>query len=167
MIYKMELDTPAALLRICMTDEAILYVGFAPPDERWLARWFPDESAAPPDKPLPPPAKALETQIREYFQGQRKQFDLPLDVRDTDFRRRVYGALREIPYGQTVSYGELARRLGSAPRAVGQANHNNPISIVIPCHRVIGADGSMVGYGGGLPRKTFLLELEARITHGD
>jgi methylated-DNA-[protein]-cysteine S-methyltransferase len=102
-------------------------------------------------------------QLQEYFAGERRAFDLPLAPAGTVFQRRVWTALLDIPYGATTSYGEIARRLGLPPgasRAVGLANGANPISIVIPCHRVIGADGSLTGYGGGLDRKRFLLDLE-------
>lgn len=103
-----------------------------------------------------------ETQLAEYFSGQRREFDLPLAPRGTDFQRRVWNALLTIPYGETRSYGEIAALAGSpkAFRAVGSANHNNPISIFIPCHRVIGADGSLTGYGGGMEVKAALLALE-------
>jgi len=103
------------------------------------------------------------TQLAEYFALQRKNFDLPLDLRGTDFHQRVWQALLEIPYGETTSYGELAERIGSPgqARAVGVANGANPIAIIVPCHRVIGADGSLVGYGGGLERKQLLLDLES------
>jgi methylated-DNA-[protein]-cysteine S-methyltransferase len=102
-------------------------------------------------------------QLHAYFAGQLTQFDLPLAMDGTPFQRRVWAALREIPYGQTISYGELAHSVGSpgAARAVGLANGRNPVGIIVPCHRVIGADGSMTGYGGGLQRKVWLLEHEA------
>jgi len=102
-------------------------------------------------------------QLQAYFAGALTDFDVPLELEGTDFQRRVWSALREIPYGETISYGELARRVGSpgAARAVGLANGRNPVGIIVPCHRVIGADGSMTGYGGGLARKVWLLEHEA------
>lgn len=105
-------------------------------------------------------------QIAAYFAGQRKTFDLPLSPRGTEFQRRVWDALGGIPYGTTISYGELARRIGDpkAFRAVGLANGSNPISIIVPCHRVIGANGKLTGYGGGIERKKALLELEAPST---
>ena len=111
-----------------------------------------------------PFAGAVE-QLGEYFAGGRTSFDLPLELRGTVFQRQVWEALRDIPHGGTESYGALAARLGPAvsPRAVGTANGQNPVSIVVPCHRVIGADGSLVGYGGGLERKRLLLELEAGV----
>ena len=112
------------------------------------------------------PLAAAASQLAEYFAGQRTAFDLPLAIAGTEFQRRVWAALREIPYGRTVSYGELARGIGraSASRAVGLANGRNPLSIVLPCHRVIGSDGSLTGYGGGLGRKRFLLDLEQRVS---
>ena len=103
-------------------------------------------------------------ELNEYFAGVRKTFDLPLRPKGTPFRLKVWRALGQIPYGQTCSYAELARRAGNikACRAVGGANHHNPIPVIIPCHRVIGADGSLTGYGGGLDKKQFLLALEQR-----
>jgi methylated-DNA-[protein]-cysteine S-methyltransferase len=101
-------------------------------------------------------------QLREYFSGKRTDFDLPLEPQGTPFQRGVWKRLEEIPYGETISYGELAKRVGNpkASRAVGAANGQNPIPIVIPCHRVIGANGKLTGFGGGLPTKEKLLELE-------
>ena len=102
-------------------------------------------------------------QLDAYFAGELTEFDLPLDLHGTDFQRQCWLALATIPYGQTVSYGEQARRLGLGPdaaRAVGAANGQNPLPLVLPCHRVIGADGSLTGYAGGLDRKTALLRLE-------
>jgi methylated-DNA-[protein]-cysteine S-methyltransferase len=108
--------------------------------------------------------RAALAQLDEYFAGRRQVFDLPLSPRGTDFRKLVWRALQAIPYGQTATYGEIARAIGQpqASRAIGGANHHNPLAIIIPCHRVIGADGSMTGYGGGLARKRLLLELESR-----
>ncbi len=105
---------------------------------------------------------AITTQLREYFAGRRTRFEIAVEPRGTEFQRRVWAALVDIPYGQTMSYGALARRIGDdkAVRAVGLANGANPISIVIPCHRVIGASGALTGFGGGLPTKRALLDLE-------
>lgn len=105
-------------------------------------------------------------QLGEYFAGQRTEFDLPLNPMGTPFQRTVWAALREIPYGETISYGQLADRIGNpaASRAVGLANGKNPIGVIIPCHRVVGADGSLTGYGGGLARKQHLLDFEQRKT---
>lgn len=105
-------------------------------------------------------------ELSEYFSGQRKEFTVPLDEVGTDFQLRVWQLLREIPYGQTITYGELARRFGdpNAVRAVAGANARNPIGIVTPCHRVIGANGKLTGYAGGLENKEFLLRLEGEPT---
>lgn len=106
--------------------------------------------------------KSVQSQLDEYFQGKRREFSLPLAPRGTEFQKKVWKALQEIPYGETRSYGQIAGVVGSpkAGRAVGMANHQNPIAIVIPCHRVIGADGKLTGYAGGLEKKTALLMLE-------
>ena len=108
--------------------------------------------------------KKADAQLKEYFAGKRQIFDLPIAPDGTVFQRNVWKALQNIPYGQTRSYGQIARAVGheKASRAVGLANKRNPIAIIIPCHRVIGADGKLVGYGGGLDKKTYLLELEKR-----
>ena len=105
-------------------------------------------------------------QLDAYFAGDLVEFDLPLELQGTEFHRRCWLALASIPYGQTVSYGEQARRLGlgsDAARAVGAANGRNPLPLVLPCHRVIGADGSLTGFGGGLDVKRFLLEHEGAL----
>jgi methylated-DNA-[protein]-cysteine S-methyltransferase len=111
-----------------------------------------------------PFANAVE-QLEQYFAGKRVEFDLELDMRGTDFQKSVWEALLTIPYGETRSYGEIARQIGrpDRARAVGAANGSNPISIIVPCHRVIGADGSLTGYGGGLDRKRFLLDHESGV----
>ena len=108
------------------------------------------------------PLASTLTQLKEYFAGTRRSFDLPLRLQGTEFQQRVWQELTQIPYGETWSYGQLAKRIGkpSASRAVGLANGRNPISILVPCHRVIGADGSLTGYGGGLERKQWLLAHE-------
>jgi len=111
------------------------------------------------------PFKTAADQLDAYFAGVLTLFDLPLAPVGSAFQQRVWAALQEIPYGQTESYGELAERIGSpgGARAVGLANGKNPIGIIIPCHRVVGADGSLTGYGGGLDRKKLLLDLETRV----
>jgi methylated-DNA-[protein]-cysteine S-methyltransferase len=110
----------------------------------------------------PTPFGAAVEQLTAYFAGDRESFELELAPAGTAFQLAVWEALRTIPYGETRSYGELAAQIGrpGASRAVGAANGNNPLSIVVPCHRVIGADGSLTGYGGGLPRKQWLLSME-------
>ena len=109
-----------------------------------------------------PMLDAAQDQLNAYFEGRLRRFDLPLDFRGTDFQRAVWRALLDIPYGETRSYGEIARALGrpGASRAVGAANGRNPISIVAPCHRVIGSGGGLTGFAGGLAAKTWLLRLE-------
>lgn len=111
--------------------------------------------------------REVARELDAYFAGKLRQFSVPLDLRGTDFQRRVWELLRDIPYGETRSYGQVACALAcpTASRAVGRANGSNPISIVVPCHRVIGADGKLTGYGGGLDRKQALLDLEARVLH--
>ena len=106
---------------------------------------------------------AVRVQLGEYFAGERTRFDVPIEMEGTRFQRRVWRELEEIPYGETISYGELARRVEqpSAARAVGLANGRNPISVIVPCHRVIGANGNLTGYGGGMERKRILLGLES------
>ena len=101
-------------------------------------------------------------ELEEYFDGRRRTFDVPLAPNGTDFQRSVWSALTEIPFGTTISYAQLARRVGkeAAVRAVGAANGRNPIPVIVPCHRVIGSDGSLTGFGGGLPRKKWLLQHE-------
>ena len=114
------------------------------------------------ESPTSGPLPEAMRQLDEYFAGRRREFDIPLRLHGTEFQRRVWNVLLEIPYGATWSYGELARRIDkpNASRAVGLANGRNPISILVPCHRVIGADGSLTGYGGGLERKRWLLAHE-------
>jgi len=115
------------------------------------------------------PLAFARAQLEEYFAGTRQRFELPLHPLGTPFQLAVWQELGRIPYGVTISYGELARRIGkpAAMRAVGAANGRNPLPIVLPCHRVIGADGSLTGFGGGLPTKHFLLTLEHALPVGD
>lgn len=113
--------------------------------------------------------KLVKKQLDEYFEGTRKQFDLPLMPEGTDFQKKVWEALTEIPYGETTSYKEIGQKIGcpKGSRAVGLANNRNPIAVIIPCHRVIGGDGKLVGYGGGLPIKEKLLTLEGVVVKND
>jgi methylated-DNA-[protein]-cysteine S-methyltransferase len=149
------IDSPIGTLTLSCEDEWFtgLYMG-TPSKRPDLSDW----REAPHAKPLAEAAR----QLGQYFSGQRRKFELPLKFIGTEFQQRVWRALTEIPYGTTISYGELARRLGnpSASRAVGLANGKNPIAVIVPCHRVIGADGSLTGFGGGLPRKEWLLSHE-------
>ncbi|MCW2752233.1 MAG: cysteine methyltransferase [Aeromicrobium sp.] len=124
-----------------------------------------DFDASKPRKARKPDAllDQAEEQLTAYFAGELTDFDLPLASEGSEFQKKVWAELRRIPYGETASYGDIARRLGYEPvisRAVGAANGANPIPIVVPCHRVIGADGTLTGYGGGIERKKILLDLE-------
>jgi methylated-DNA-[protein]-cysteine S-methyltransferase len=123
------------------------------PDDGWIH----DDGAAP----FPETRRQLDA----YFAGELRDFDLPLDMAGTAFQRQVWAELCHIPFGMTISYGELARRIGNpnGSRAVGLANGRNPVSIIVPCHRVIGSSGKLVGYGGGLARKQALLAFEASV----
>jgi methylated-DNA-[protein]-cysteine S-methyltransferase len=148
-----EMDSPVGVLRLVSDGEALTSLMFDPPDEPVGER--DDDHAV---------LAAARSQLEAYFAGELKEFDLPLAAVGTPFQLRVWQALREIAYGQTVTYGEIAHRLGLAPgasRAVGAANGKNPIAIVVPCHRVIGSHGRLVGYAGGLDRKERLLSLES------
>ena len=146
-------DSPVGPLTLAGRDGALGHLRMAgQTHEPNRAGWTQDDDSFP---------EAVE-QLDAYFAGELKTFDLELDLAGTDFQRRVWSALRTIPYGETRSYGEIAAQIGSpgASRAVGLANGRNPIGIIVPCHRVIGASGSLTGYGGGLDRKRVLLELE-------
>lgn len=154
----LRVDSPVGPLRLTSDGEHLTGV------------WFEEHRHGPRDvgpatEPAQAPAVLLTAarQLEEYFAGERTVFDLPVSTRGTPFQERVWAALRTIPYGRTWSYGQLAEALGSpgAARAVGLANGRNPVSIVVPCHRVVGADGSITGYGGGVGRKQQLLDLEA------
>ncbi len=155
------LDTPLGRLALVVADDRLRAVGWVGGDGRdgRMSRTLASMDLVP----RPNPA-GLTAALRAYFAGDVKVLDgLPVDLRGTAFQMSVWGALRDIPCGETISYGELARRIGrpSAVRAVGLANGANPVGIVVPCHRVIGASGDLTGYGGGLPRKRWLLAHEA------
>jgi methylated-DNA-[protein]-cysteine S-methyltransferase len=130
-----------------------------------------DHEGPKPDAGWQPDGKkfdAVSRQLAAYFAGELHEFNVPLDPQGTEFQKKVWRELCRIPFGETISYGELARRIGqpTASRAVGLANGRNPIAIIVPCHRVIGADGSLTGYGGGIDRKKWLLEHEAAAKAG-
>jgi methylated-DNA-[protein]-cysteine S-methyltransferase len=152
------MDSPVGELRVIERAGALSAIEFTP--------WRPPADGRPlgeraDDHPV---LAATVAQLTEYFAGERTAFDLPVAPRGTEFQERVWAQLVQIPFGETASYGEVAGRLGltaAASRAVGTANGRNPIPIVIPCHRVIGADGSLTGYAGGMERKKALLDLES------
>jgi methylated-DNA-[protein]-cysteine S-methyltransferase len=156
--------SPIGDLTLVAEDGALVSVGMVPPaaprsrSEARLHESSAEQLGERDDASLAP----ARAQLEEYFAGERTEFDLELAPRGDAFQLQVWALLQQIPYGQTRSYGDLARQLGDVhlSQAVGAANGRNPIAIVIPCHRVIGADGSLVGYAGGLDRKRFLLSLE-------
>ena len=152
------LDSPVGPLLLAAGDDGLRLIEFGDPRHPTT----PDADCREGDNAV---LRSTRAQLREYFAGARRGFDLPLAPRGTAFQRRVWNALTAIPYGSTTSYGEIARRIGApdAVRAVGAANGRNPLPIVVPCHRVIGADGSLTGFGGGLPAKRFLLGLEGAL----
>ena len=145
------LETPIG--RIVLESDGDVLIGVWLPNERRHKRRDGED--------VPPVLKETATQLEEYFAGERTAFDLPMELAGTDFQRVVWNELTRIPYGETISYGELARRVGrpNGPRAVGQANGRNPIPIIVPCHRVLASNG-IGGYGGGLKVKRALLALE-------
>lgn len=141
--------------------DVLIGLGHYPTRERALESLHRHWPEAEPD-PDAPPLPAVRRQLDEYLAGSRRGFDIPLEAGGTPFQRLCWEALQRIPYGETRSYSQMAREIGrpAAVRAVGHANHDNPIGIIIPCHRVIGANGSLTGYAGGLDMKRALLELE-------
>lgn len=152
-----EIDSPVSTLRLVAGEAGLVAILWA---EERVGRVPLGPTVAAPDYPLLNEAAA---QLHAYFSGHRRSFDLPLDFRGTAFQRSVWEALLTIPYGETRSYGEIARQIGrpSAVRAVGAANGRNPLSIVAPCHRVIGGGGALTGFAGGLAAKRLLLDLES------
>lgn len=147
------INTPLGELTLIARDESLAAMHFAG------GRHAPEERGERADLPL---FAEAERQFGEYFERRRTEFDLPLAPRGKPFQLQVWELLKEIPYGETRTYGDLARRLGDVnySQAVGAANGQNPLSVIVPCHRVIGADGSLTGYAGGLDRKRYLLALE-------
>ena len=151
----MRLDTPIGVLTLAADDAGLRRIDFPPPRPP-PEDWIEGDSAV---------LAETRRQLEAYFAGTRRDFDLPLSPQGTAFQREVWQTLAEIPYGATWSYRDLAQRIGrpSALRAVGAANGRNPLPIVLPCHRVIGANGALTGFGGGLPTKAFLLRLEGSL----
>lgn len=151
-----KIKTPIGAVDLVAHDQALLVVQ-TPNDPHDQLRFFKLKKGA--DHPL---LKRAEQQLNEYFQGTRQVFDLPLEFRGTEFQKKVWGALLKIPYGQCITYGAQAAQIGrpQAARAVGASNSRNPLAIIVPCHRVIGASGALVGYAGGLSMKQKLLQIE-------
>ena len=159
------MSSPLGLLFLARTERGLRFVDYL--ERRSLKRAFASHAEAAPDAKWEPSLlelKPVVDQLDGYFCGNLKAFDLPLDAVGSEFQLKVWRVLRLIPYGETRSYGQIAKAIGQpgAARAVGLASNRNPLAIIVPCHRVIGANGSLTGYGGGLPRKRKLLELEAR-----
>ena len=152
------MPSPVGLLTLVASDTGLAAVLWENDDPKRVPLTIAGEDASH------PVLREAERQLKEYFAGTRTAFDLPLDFQGTDFQKRVWAALLAIPFGETRSYGEIARALGNpgASRAVGAANGRNPISIIAPCHRVIGASGKLTGFAGGLEAKARLLALETR-----
>jgi len=159
-MYYCYFDTPIGELLLAGEADALTMIGFPKgamrrdPEPDWIFKEEPFEN--------------VRVQLAEYFAGDRKDFDLPLKLEGTDFQVSVLEALRQIPYGETMSYGAVAKQIGrpKAMRAVGAANGRNPIPIIVPCHRVIGSTGDLTGFGGGLDTKEALLRLEAENSGG-
>lgn len=151
-----EIESPVGVLRLAGGPQALREIHFVEGPRPWSKKpeWTPNQA----------PFAAVIKQLGEYFAGKRRVFDVPLALEGTAFQLGVWRALLQIPYGETVSYKQLAQRIGNgkAVRAVGLANGANPIPIIVPCHRVIGSDGSLTGFGGGIPLKQKLLALESR-----
>ncbi|MEO7717305.1 MAG: methylated-DNA--[protein]-cysteine S-methyltransferase [Capsulimonas sp.] len=158
MIYYTQFESPVDTITLTSDGASLtgLYMNEHKHAELFADEWIRDDQAAPFQETI--------RQLTAYFAGERTDFDLPLAPRGTPFQQIVWNMLREIPYAQTMTYGQLAAKIGNpnASRAVGLANGRNPISIIVPCHRVIGASGKLVGYGGGLERKETLLSLESK-----
>lgn len=173
-VYRSTLDSPLGSLRVVFTSAGLAHIALPEEPERpgqherWMRRVFPRAqvlSTLPSDSDAP--AEVLR-QLHQYFEGRRRIFDLPLDLRGSPFQKVVWSNVARIPFGRIASYSEIAHLAGRprASRAVGAANGSNPIPLVIPCHRVVGADGSLTGYGGGLPAKRWLLVHEGVLRDG-
>lgn len=156
-LYEKYISSPVGKLRLIASDRGLRFVGFDNENGKYTALEGEIETSHTHKYIV-----QAEKQLAEYFAGKRNEFDVKLDMQGTVFQINAWRALQKIPYGKTRSYGEQAKLVGDVKkaRAVGMANNRNPIAIIVPCHRVIGADGKLVGYGGGLKRKEWLLKLE-------
>ncbi len=163
-VHTAALDTPVGPLQLASTTNGLVYVALPRESGRgfqgWLRRHAPDARC----REAWAPNRAAARQLLEFLEGKRRAFDLPLDLRATDFQQAVYAEVASIPYGEVRAYAEVARAIGQprAVRAVGAANGANPLPLVIPCHRVVQTGGKLGGYGGGLPLKKRLLAMEHR-----
>jgi methylated-DNA-[protein]-cysteine S-methyltransferase len=156
------IDSPVGKLLLTVGAAGLTTVCFEPLDLHLTTKWLPDDRDGDNASAT---LTAATDQMAAYFAGERTTFDLPLSPMGTPFQHRVWNALRGIPFGESVTYGELARHIGApnGARAVGAANGRNPLPIIVPCHRVIGADGSLTGFGGGVERKHWLLNHERSV----
>ena len=156
------IESPVGKLALAARADGLTTILFEPHDPSVFAAWRPSDAAAPGASAV---LARTRHQLAAYFAGDLTTFDLPLSPTGTSFQRRVWDALRRIPFGESTSYGQIARGLGvpNSARAVGAANGRNPIPIIVPCHRVIGANGSLTGFGGGIERKHWLLEHERAV----
>lgn len=162
-LHRARVDTPVGPLVVLASDVGLRAVLWGDEPLQRVHSAVADEAVV--DDPSHAVLVTALAQLDEYFAGRRRGFDVPLDARGTAFQRSAWDALCTIPFGETVSYGEQARRMGDVrkARAVGAANGRNPISIVVPCHRVVGADGSLTGFAGGMDAKAWLLDHERRL----
>jgi methylated-DNA-[protein]-cysteine S-methyltransferase len=155
-LFSTTINSPVGALSLVASDRALVALVWRRENHR-------NAFADAVEQPRHPVLRETTRQLREYFAGKRRTFELELDFRGTEFQRRVWSTLLTIPYGETRTYGQIAEQIGNptAVRAVGAANGRNPISIIAPCHRVIGMNGNLTGFGGGLDAKAYLLSLEA------
>jgi methylated-DNA-[protein]-cysteine S-methyltransferase len=161
-VHYSRIASPAGPLLLAASERGLRILQF---DRGKLPKFSPGETWIESEDALRPYAE----QVQAYFRGELREFTCPLDLQGTQFQKKCWQALLRVPYGKTCTYAELAKKVGSprAFRAVGQANHNNPVAIIVPCHRVIGADGSLTGYGGGMAVKELLLRLEGASSQGE
>jgi O-6-methylguanine DNA methyltransferase len=166
-VYTARVESPIGELRLASTEGGLAYLGLPKAGGRGLAGWLARFAPGARREAAFAPHRDVIRQLLEYLEGKRTRFELPLDLRGTPFQCDVWNSLLEIPYGQTRSYGEVARSLGrpGAMRAVGSANGANPVPLIVPCHRVIAAGGKLGGFGGGLDLKRRLLAMEQSIRH--
>ncbi len=157
-----QLDSPIGRLRLVATDQGLSHLLF----DQQVGEDM-DSDGDPAETDNHPVLAAATAQLAEYFAGRRQEFDIPLDLSGTEFQRAAWSALANVPFGETRSYRQQAEAIGrpKAVRAIGAANGRNPVPIVLPCHRIVGSDGSLTGYGGGLPIKEFLLRHEQALIH--
>ncbi|MDT8862368.1 methylated-DNA--[protein]-cysteine S-methyltransferase [Alkalihalobacillus sp. MEB130] len=165
--YVDEMNSPLGTLTIVATEKGVCHIHFGEMTKCMasLKAWLKKQGRKGEVVRCKETLKPICEQLEDYFTGKRNHFDVPLDLCGTEFQKKVWNTLKEIEYGQTKSYKEIAQEIGApkAVRAIGGANNQNPIPIIIPCHRVIGSNGNMVGYGGGLDKKELLLSLEGAI----